>query len=736
MSGPIARRAGPDPRWNADALARVGAAMALLASGVSTSFFVGENSLERGASLDPAWVIACTACIATGAGLAELARRRRGLRAWLAALVVLVLLPASFFLGKLFGDAPWRPTVVVGFGALGALVRRDQAVSAGCWTGLMCAALAHALETSAMTFALLGATGAGSSAGLALSHSWSTLQRFVRRRAARATRPVRIVSARELSTHMLAGFLVTVAAGLLVHYGRNEYQRRLDFSARERDRSDSGERKPRRGAVLPRYMSEISLSRRVVQPTDDIVAVVTLRDEASGEPIVDGRTLYFPVANLDSFDGDRMQAGQDFDTRVVRDEDDGLDDGWIDLRRRRGLDPMVVANVRQEASATTRGGLTAVLRLEPLQAVRTSELTCLEGVALLVPATGADTIEYELRSAPHPVSPVDGVTSLRPRDGRYLALPPRSAALDAIVRWAEETARGSATDSQRMSAIVQRLQGFEYSEEDLPDEGVAGLARMLELRAGYCAPITAACVIMLRSQGIPARGVVGFMGSEFDADTGEYFLRQRHGHAWVEAHFGGIGWMRLEPTPSSGRPGETPGGTGDPFTAWSGGLMDDFELLASDFGRSSAERVVSRLVQAPQALFAAARERRVSALAVIAVLALVSVYVLAGLARRAARVARERFTAEGRALAFEQRLIDELVEHGARAEDSSTLREIGASAEARLESGLSAKLRAGIAALYAARFGGEELDGDARQSLEALLDELRAWRKLRRAQAA
>jgi hypothetical protein len=72
-------------------------------------------------------------------------------------------------------------------------------------------------------------------------------------------------------------------------------------------------------------------------------------------------------------------------------------------------------------------------------------------------------------------------------------------------------------------------------------------------------------VIMLRSQGLPARMVVGYRGSEYNELRSFYQIRQRNAHAWVEMYLrpdqvpgyetpaGPVGpngaWLRLDPTP-------------------------------------------------------------------------------------------------------------------------------------------------------------------------------------------
>lgn len=86
-------------------------------------------------------------------------------------------------------------------------------------------------------------------------------------------------------------------------------------------------------------------------------------------------------------------------------------------------------------------------------------------------------------------------------------------------------------------------------------------------RRGHCEYFASALTLMLRSQNIPARMIVGYKGGDYNY-VGNYFVvRQRDAHAWVEAyvpdseipadamcpeerHAGG-GWLRLDPTPST-----------------------------------------------------------------------------------------------------------------------------------------------------------------------------------------
>jgi transglutaminase-like putative cysteine protease len=73
-----------------------------------------------------------------------------------------------------------------------------------------------------------------------------------------------------------------------------------------------------------------------------------------------------------------------------------------------------------------------------------------------------------------------------------------------------------------------------------------------EMDAGYCTYFATTMVMMLRSQGIPARFVVGYTTGQ-QVGPNEYVVRGYNSHAWVEAYFPGHGWIRFDPTPAAPR---------------------------------------------------------------------------------------------------------------------------------------------------------------------------------------
>jgi transglutaminase-like putative cysteine protease len=77
---------------------------------------------------------------------------------------------------------------------------------------------------------------------------------------------------------------------------------------------------------------------------------------------------------------------------------------------------------------------------------------------------------------------------------------------------------------------------------------------LFRYKSGQCEYFASSMVLMLRSQGIPARLVTGFLGGDYNPFEGYYIVRGNNAHAWVEAYLGTEGWRVFDPTPPAGRP--------------------------------------------------------------------------------------------------------------------------------------------------------------------------------------
>jgi transglutaminase-like putative cysteine protease len=69
----------------------------------------------------------------------------------------------------------------------------------------------------------------------------------------------------------------------------------------------------------------------------------------------------------------------------------------------------------------------------------------------------------------------------------------------------------------------------------------------LRIREGYCMHFATTMILMLRSQGIPARLAVGYLPPGADD-----IVISSSAHAWVEVYFPGHGWATFDPTGGNG----------------------------------------------------------------------------------------------------------------------------------------------------------------------------------------
>jgi len=71
---------------------------------------------------------------------------------------------------------------------------------------------------------------------------------------------------------------------------------------------------------------------------------------------------------------------------------------------------------------------------------------------------------------------------------------------------------------------------------------------LFETRRGYCEHFASALAFLLRSAGIPARVVGGYLGGERNPFADYWIIRQSDAHAWTEVWSSNTGWSRIDPT--------------------------------------------------------------------------------------------------------------------------------------------------------------------------------------------
>ncbi len=109
-----------------------------------------------------------------------------------------------------------------------------------------------------------------------------------------------------------------------------------------------------------------------------------------------------------------------------------------------------------------------------------------------------------------------------------------------------------------MQTFFNDTTNFRYSTDV---RGVCGRESIVDCllvhKVGYCMHYASAMTMLLRTQGIPARLVEGYLPGRLMADNSRE-VDLSAAHAWVEVYFPGYGWLRFDPTPGNNGNGRTP----------------------------------------------------------------------------------------------------------------------------------------------------------------------------------
>jgi transglutaminase-like putative cysteine protease len=160
----------------------------------------------------------------------------------------------------------------------------------------------------------------------------------------------------------------------------------------------------------------------------------------------------------------------------------------------------------------------------------------------------------------------------------YLQLPQ----LDPRVpKLAAQITNGATNPYDKASRIETYLKTKYAYTLDLRDpHGQDPLAYFLfDRRAGHCEYFASAMTILVRTLGIPARYVTGFLPGEYNDVGGDYIIRASDAHAWVEVYFPDYGWITFDPTP--------------PGNAKPGGLLDRLAMYWDWFQYTWGEWIIN-----------------------------------------------------------------------------------------------------------------------------------------------
>ncbi|TWU42959.1 Protein-glutamine gamma-glutamyltransferase [Novipirellula aureliae] len=189
---------------------------------------------------------------------------------------------------------------------------------------------------------------------------------------------------------------------------------------------------------------------------------------------------------------------------------------------------------------------------------------------------------------------------------------------DSIVANIPEADRNPYSIAQQLESFFSSANRFQYSLNlnSTPQSGVDPIEQFVATdRTGHCQYYASALAMMLRSQGIPARLVVGYYTNDYNEMGSYYLARQSHAHAWVEAlidkqdiesvvygqPISDQYWYRLDPTPGSSDISVAKTSAGDVFefakTLWKGYVVDVSPEKKASQGMESGEASISQIAE-------------------------------------------------------------------------------------------------------------------------------------------
>ena len=132
---------------------------------------------------------------------------------------------------------------------------------------------------------------------------------------------------------------------------------------------------------------------------------------------------------------------------------------------------------------------------------------------------------------------------------RYLQIP--NSMPERVSVLASDIVAGATNVYDKAVAIETYLRTLRYTgvAHTIAHDADAVDDFLFDSREGYSDYFASAMVMMLRTQGIPARLVSGFGPGEVDPEGHGFLVRDVDSHSWPEIYFSVAGWVPFEPTP-------------------------------------------------------------------------------------------------------------------------------------------------------------------------------------------
>jgi hypothetical protein len=183
-------------------------------------------------------------------------------------------------------------------------------------------------------------------------------------------------------------------------------------------------------------------------------------------------------------------------------------------------------------------------------------------------------------------------------EGEFLELLPHT--VPPATRELATEARRTVPAEAPQHHLVERMRRLVSERYRYLAPGQEGAARNLRefasgVAGGHCEYFATALALMLRSEGVPARLVTGYRSLEWNDESTELTIRERHAHAWVEVLDPEAGWYAVDGTPAVDEAAEAAGGLFAGIRAFVSTLWEH----VAGFNQKDRERVLAWLLAAP-----------------------------------------------------------------------------------------------------------------------------------------
>lgn len=153
---------------------------------------------------------------------------------------------------------------------------------------------------------------------------------------------------------------------------------------------------------------------------------------------------------------------------------------------------------------------------------------------------------YELISNVAPIQePLSDIAKWQSLNLGGTVITPR---LDALVQQFAENVDSSMEIAQRVLNYFNQNDFVYTLKPPLLQSNAPVDEFMFDSRRGFCGHYASSFATIMRSIGIPARIVVGYLGGEYNPRSDQIVVRQSDAHAWTEIWNPEQGWVRVDPT--------------------------------------------------------------------------------------------------------------------------------------------------------------------------------------------